>query len=235
MCEYGGCGAENTWNCGMMFSILKFLKQNFYAWILFMMSLFCFSTESIAAPKVQGYVMQVQMTPAVCAIDGKKKKQRKCLEGYSLTVTGLVPEVSQTDCTTNSSATLPPLQAKVVARIMPEESARTQLWRNVGGCVPSNASQYFRTLINFADRLKIPTDLTSAENKKIQYSTLRSQFVRLNPGMSANSIRFNCQNLRAAPVLTEVQVCYQVNGQFKQCSTHVQSTCPNSFSIQGAY
>ena len=220
----------------MKYNILKSLKKKACAWLCAVAGLFYFSTENVvAAPTVQGYVMQVQMTPAVCAIDGSKKKQRKCLEGYSLTVTGLLPEVTQTDCSTNSSAALSPLQAKVVARVMPEENARVQLWRSVGGCVPSNASQYFRTIINFADRLKIPTDLTGSENKHTQYNILRSQFMRLNPGMGVNSIRFNCQNLRSDPVLTEVQVCYKVNGQYKQCSNHVLSNCPSSFVIQGAY
>ena len=135
-------------------NIFKSLKRRISAWLYALTGLLCLSPENvIAAPTVQGYVMQVQMTPAVCAIDSSKKKQRKCLEGYSLTITGLLPEVAASDCSTNTSAALPPLQAKVVARVMPEENARTQLWRGVGGCVPGNASQYFRTIINFADRL----------------------------------------------------------------------------------
>ena len=220
----------------MKYNIFKSLKQKVNAWLYAMTGLFCFSAGNVvAAPVVQGYVMQVQMTPAVCAMDSSKKKQRKCLEGYSLSVTGLLPETTQADCSTNTSATLSPLQAKVVARVMPEESARVQLWRSVGGCIPSNASQYFRTLINFADRLKIPADLTGSENKQVQHNALRAQFIRLNPGLTVNGIRFNCQNLRSTPVLTEVQVCYKVNGQFKQCSSHVVSNCPSSFSVQGSY
>jgi hypothetical protein len=56
-----------------------------------------------AAPVVKGYVMDVQMVPAVCAYDPLKSKKRKCLEGYSLNITGLYPETSTRDCTTNSS------------------------------------------------------------------------------------------------------------------------------------
>ena len=46
----------------------------------------------------------------------------------------------------------------------------------MGGCVPMNASQYFRTIINFAERLKIPANLTSSTNVEMQQSTLRQQF-----------------------------------------------------------
>ena len=220
----------------MKYHVFKSLKRKICTWLYAVTGFFCLSVENVtAAPAVQSYVMQVQMTPAVCAMDRSKTKQRKCLEGYSLTVTGLLPEVAQTDCSTNTSAMLPPLQAKVIARIMPEENVRAQLWHAVGGCVPGNASQYFRTIINFADRLKIPADLTGSENKQVQHTGLRAQFMRLNPGLPVNGVRFNCQNLRSTPVLTEVQVCYKVNGQFKQCSSHVVSNCPSLFAIQGAY
>ena len=206
-------------------------------------SLFCYLVLSFSAPlyaadkaDIAGYVMHVQMTPAVCSFDSSRQKQRKCLEGYSLTISSLLPEVPVgRDCQTNSSAKLSPLQAKVVARVMPDENARVQLWQNVGGCVPMNASQYFRTVINLADRLKIPADLTSSENKNVQHNALKTQFVRLNPGMNNDSIRFTCQSSSSNPVLTEVQVCYRVNGQYKQCSNHIVSNCPNTFSIKGTY
>ncbi|MFW1836905.1 ribonuclease I, partial [Acinetobacter baumannii] len=85
-------------------------------------------------------------------------------EGSSRPITGLMPETTRPDCSTQRAATLSPLQAKVVARVMPDTNARVQLWRSVGGCVPMNASQYVRTIINFAERLKIPANLTSSTN-----------------------------------------------------------------------
>lgn len=98
------------------------------AWWIICASVGLLSSVLHAEPvNVQGYVMHVQMTPAVCALDPSKQKQRKCLEGYSLTITGLMPETTRTDCSTQSSATLSPLQAKVVARVMPDNNARVQL------------------------------------------------------------------------------------------------------------
>ena len=220
----------------MKSSIFRFIRKKCSVWLLLCASLGFVSVGGYAAsPELQGYVLQVQMTPAICAIDNSRQKQRKCLEGYALTISGLLPESTKPECSTRSSASLTPLQAKVVARVMPDESARVQLWRSVGGCTQMNASQYFRTMINFADRLKIPAELTGSENRQVQQTALRAQFLRLNPGMTQNSIRFSCQNLKSAPVLTEVQVCYKVNGQYRQCSTHVVSSCPANFSIQGSY
>lgn len=188
-----------------------------------------------AAANLQGYVMQVQMSPAICALDRSSAKQRKCLEGYSLTIAGLMPETTTSNCTTQSSPVLSPLQAKVVVRVMPEDAARFQLWRNIGGCVPMNASQYFRTIINLAEKLKIPSELTVYEDRNIQQNYLKAQFLKLNPGMPNNAIHFSCQNIKARPVLTEVKVCYKPNGEYKQCPSQVVSNCPATFDIKGSY
>ena len=191
-----------------------------------------------AAPpnhQLQGYVLDVQLTPAVCALDNSKNKLRRCLEGYSLTINGLLPEIDRKDCATSSSPYLPPLQAKVVARVMPEESVRNRLWYSIGGCVPMNASQYFRNMINKADNLKVPADLTNVENKSIQKHVLINQFVRLNPKLNNENIRLSCSGRTEKSVLTGFKVCYKVNGQYKQCSTQLISNCPVSFLIKGSY
>lgn len=195
-----------------------------------------FTIQIYAAPtSPQGYVLQIQLTPAVCALDSSKQKQRKCLEGYSLTITGLIPETTQKTCEIQTSAALSPLQSKVVARVMPDQNSRTQLWRSVGGCVPMNASQYFRTMINLAEKLKIPADLTSADSKVVYQNQLKSQFIKLNPSLPSNGIHFSCQSSKSSSILTEIEVCYKVNGQYKQCSSQMVSNCPSSFFIKGAY
>ncbi|OTG67420.1 ribonuclease T2 family protein [Acinetobacter silvestris] len=220
----------------MMYKIFRRLKKQVLAWILICAASCFFSVQANATTsQLQGYVMQVQMAPAICALDMSKQKQRQCLEGYSLTITGLLPETNRNECTTNTSATLSPIQAKVVARVMPDESSRVRLWRSIGGCIPMSSSQYFRMVINLAEKLKIPTDLTSSENKSVQHTALKAQFLKLNPSMPSNSIRFSCQSSKSNPILTEIQVCYTVNGQYKQCSNHIVSNCPSSFLIKGTY
>jgi len=211
-------------------------KQQCGLWLFSAATLLLLPIQSYAtAPVLQGYVMQVQMTPAICAMDRNSAKQRKCLEGYSLTIAGLIPETNASDCTTQSSALLSPLQTKVVVRVMPEDRVRLQLWRNIGGCVPMNASQYFRTMINLAEKLKIPTELTSYDDVRIQQNNLKAQFLKLNPTMPSNGIVFSCQSIKSQPILTDVRVCYKANGQYNSCSSQVVSNCPREFLIKGSY
>jgi ribonuclease T2 len=182
-----------------------------------------------------GYIMSIQMTPAICMLDPSLKKKRKCLEGYSLNIQGLYPELYNRNCRTNSSAELSPLQAKVVARVMPDDAARQQLWRETGGCTEMNASQYFRTIINFADRLKVPAMMTGQQTQVVYENTLRSMFIRLNSGLQTNAIHFQCQKSGHKFYLTSVQICYGINGHYKSCVSEPTSNCPNSFTIKGSY
>ena len=201
-----------------------------------LLALWMMSDQAFAAPQLQGYILQIQMTPAVCAMDQRSAKQRKCMEGYSLTITGLLPEMSSAaECRTSTSASLSPIQTKVIAKVMPDENARSQLWHDVGGCVPMNASQYFRTVISYAEKLKVPSDLTGYENKVIDKAKLRAQFLKLNPSLPSQGIRFSCQNKQEPAVLTEVKICYRVDGHYKQCSSRVVTSCPNEILIKSSY
>lgn len=182
-----------------------------------------------------GYILHIQMTPAVCMLDETNKKQRKCLEGYAFTVASLVPEMINLDCETHSSSSLSPVQSKVVARLIPDEAYRNQLWKTVGGCMPMNASQYFRTITGYAQNLKVPAILTDVTSHNVQEQQIKEQFVHLNQGLPANAIQFNCQKQGRKTLLTHISVCYKTNGQFKACPTYISSSCPSTFNIQGTY
>ncbi|EOR03206.1 ribonuclease T2 family protein [Acinetobacter tandoii] len=192
-------------------------------------------TRAASSVAPHGYVMEIQMTPAACMMDSQRNKRRKCLEGYSLNILGLLPETAQRECETSSSANLSPLQAKVVARVMPDENARVQLWQSIGGCVPMGASQYFRTIINYAERLKIPAELSSPETRTLPQNQIKLQFLRLNPTLPSNGIQLGCQSYRGENYLTKVNICYKTNGQYKQCSTAVVGNCPSQITIKGSY
>lgn len=190
------------------------------------------STVIAASPN---YIMDLQLVPAVCGLSPQFEKKRKCLEGYSLNISGLFPEITSGDCTTTSSAKLPPLQAKVVARVMPDENGRNLLWRNIGGCVPMKANQYFRTIINYADRLKVPEELTGQENLVMPIDALRTKFLKINQGLPENGIRFNCQRTKKGNLLTSIKVCYHSSGKYKQCPENVVNTCAKTVLIKGTY
>lgn len=205
--------------------------------VMLLLLLMSVSRQSYAN-NISGYLLRIQLAPAVCSLDPSQQKQRKCLEGYSLVITGLYPETTSKHCDTQTLARLPPLQARAISRVMPSESERQQLWQRVGGCISGNASQYFRIITTYAERLTIPPILTSERSYTVQRDYLLQQLARANQSehLSERSIRLTCRNNRhRQAVLTEVQICYAKNGQYKSCSSSVANTCPSSFIIEGSY
>lgn len=211
--------------------------KRYSALILFSVGSALAVTQVFASPVgLKGYIMTIQLTPAVCEIDSSLKKKRKCLEGYSLNIVGLIPETNhQSDCATSSSAKLSPLQSKVVASVIPDEYARNSLWASIGGCVPLSASQYFRDIIKKAEQLKIPNDLSIMGTKDMTLISLRNQFLKLNPSLTKDAIRFSCQKHKGDVMLTDIHVCYTTKGRYKQCPSQMRTTCPKVITIKGAY
>ena len=197
--------------------------------------LFLFSIGRIyAAPT--GYVLHIELTPAVCKIDSSMKRSRQCLEGYSLTVSGLIPEgVNQQFCATSSSAALSPVQKRLLMRIMPDENSQARLWRSVGGCVSMNATQYFRLMVNLAEKLNMPAEVTTPTTIGVNFERLKQRFVQLNSGLGTSAIQLSCQNTRGSRLLTKIQVCYNSAGNYRSCRTEQVQSCQGQLTIQGSY
>lgn len=176
-------------------------------------------------------VLMIEMTPALCSLQPTRARMRQCLEGYSLTVSGLDMGYGER-CGRGSEPRLTPLQLKVVNRIMPDTTVRSQVWQRYGACSPFSASTYFRQITNYAGALKLPNELNTGNSYTVSKSRFISQMTRLNSGMSTNSIDLVCQaGSRSQSILTDIHVCYD-GSDFGRCHNVVDS-CGSRFIISG--
>lgn len=187
----------------------------------------------------QRFTLVIHMAPAICALDPSKRNLRQCQEGFSLTIASLQPELpphNNENCYSNSPPSLNPLQSRVVERVMPDEQLRRDDWQRNGACTGMSASTYFRTIANYAGRLRVPPEFNSAGEVSMQRTSLIRQLQSLNSNLPADGIQLRCVwNPRlSAPVLTEMRVCYNPRGQYVSCPATVRSNCPASFVVQGA-
>lgn len=188
--------------------------------------------QAASAAKTGQRVLMIEMTPALCNLQPSRARMRQCLEGYSLTVSGLDLGYGER-CGRGSDPRLTPLQLKVVNRIMPDTTVRSQAWHHYGACSPLSASSYFRQITNYAGTLKLPRELNTGNSYTVSKSRFINQMTRLNSGMSSDSIDLICQaGSRRQSVLTDIHVCYD-GGQFGQCSEVIDS-CGKNFIISGA-
>jgi ribonuclease T2 len=135
-------------------------------------------------------------------------------------------------CGRGSEPRLTPLQLKVVNRIMPDTSVRSQAWQRYGACSPLSASSYFRQIINYSGQLKLPNELNTGNSYTVSKSRFIGQMTRLNSGMTSSSIDLICQDgSRRQSILTDIHICYE-GSQFGSCRNVVDS-CGNNFIIAG--
>nr|WP_289055085.1 hypothetical protein [uncultured Psychrobacter sp.] len=176
-------------------------------------------------------VLMIEMTPALCSIQPTRARMRQCLEGYSLTVSGLDMGYGER-CGVGSEPRLTPLQLKVVNRIMPDTTVRSQAWQRYGACSPLSAASYFRQITNYAGALKLPNELHTGNSYTVSKARFISQMTRLNSGMSASGIDLICQaGNRRQSILTDIHVCYD-GSNFGKCY-QVVNNCGNKFIISG--
>ena len=179
----------------------------------------------------QQRVLMIEMTPALCSLQPTRSRMRQCLEGYSLTVSGLDMGYEER-CGRGSEPRLTPLQLKVVNRIMPDTTVRSQVWQRYGACSPLSASSYFRQITNYASALKLPNELNTGNSYTVSKSRFIGQMTRLNTGMPASSIDLICQaGSRRQTILTDVHVCY-AGSEFGSCR-EVVDNCGKKFIISG--
>ena len=210
------------------------LSHGFSKQLMFILFAGLGCTSAYANPK--GYVLNIELSPALCKIENAQKRMRQCLEGYSLSVAGLYPIEHSRPCQTSNSLVLTPVQKRVLMRIMPDENVQMRLWRDVGGCIAMSSQQYVRLMVTYAERLKIAEEFSTASNLKVNRDWLEKRFIQQNAGMTHKTFNFSCGTLsRNTTVLTKIQVCYKSDGRYGECPTTPIESCPDQFMIQGSY
>lgn len=185
------------------------------------------------------YTLIINLTPAMCALNPNLQQLRQCQEGFSLTVSSLKPEQTSGATPENCSQTLaqlPPLQERIVERVMPDPQLRDSDWQRVGSCTGMTAKTYFRTIANYAGRLRVPAELNSETEMVVKNSALIKRLVDLNAGLPAQGIQLRCNSapLFRLPVLTQLRVCYNPQGQYVNCPSSLPSNCPARFIVHGS-
>ena len=199
--------------------------------VLVVMQGMMMSAQAATTVKSGQRVLMIEMTPALCSMQPTRARMRQCLEGYSLTVSGLDMGYGER-CGRGSEPRLTPLQLKVVNRIMPDTTVRSQTWQRYGACSPLSASSYFRQITNYAGALKLPNELNTGNSYTVAKSRFISQMTRLNGGMSSSSIDLICQEgNRRQSILTDIHVCYE-GSDFGSCHNPIDS-CGSRFIISG--
>ena len=183
------------------------------------------------------YLLSINFAPAACVLYPERRKLRQCQEGYALIVHGLWKEkpvvTTKTEPCTEKAPELSPVQQSVLEKIMPDEEMRNKAWQSYGACTGLSAQEYFRVVMSYANKLKLPELFSeaSATDREFDQEFLAQEVQRINNNLPEKGFYFRCQTQQDKTFLTEVRVCYDKLGQFADCKTF-KPNCPNTITLR---
>lgn len=183
------------------------------------------------------YLLSINLAPAACVLYPELRKLRQCQEGYAIIVHGLWKEkpvvaTKAVPCT-EKPPELSPVQQSVLEKIMPDEEMRNKAWQRYGACTGLSAQEYFRVVMSYANKIKLPAFFSeaSATDQDFYQDFLSQELKKINPNLPDKGFYFRCQTQQDKTFLTEVRVCYDKLGQFSDCKTF-KPNCPNVITLR---
>ncbi len=175
------------------------------------------------------YVLALSWSPSFCEAAAERgnagRSSAQCGERpFSFVVHGLWPQYDRgfpEYCRRPS----PRLERGVMVSmldLMPAPGLIYNEWDKHGTCSGLGARAYFETIRKARAAVKIPEELLQLSRPKlISPEELQADFIRVNPGLSAQAISVTCDSRR----LSEVRICMSKDLQFRDCEENERRSC----------
>ncbi len=174
----------------------------------------------------------IELVPALCKNDPTYANYSQCKESRNYVIGGFDFQNSNV-CYVRSIPKLPPLQSRVVKRLIPDTKQQKDIWNKYAKCSHVKATDYFRQIIQQTNELHLPKVITSGNTRMTDTRSLKQQFINKNKGLSKDAIQLSCQNRKdQLPILSNIAICYK-NGKYGRCQKKITNTCNDQFIILG--
>jgi ribonuclease T2 len=176
------------------------------------------------------YVLSLSWSPSFCAAAAERgntgrSQQAQCGERpFSFVVHGLWPQYER-GFPEYCKRPPPRLERNVMISmldLMPAPGLIYNEWDKHGTCSGLGSRAYFETIRKARAAVKIPEELLQlSQPKMISPEELEADFIKANPGLSANAISVTCDAKR----LSEVRICMSRELQFQPCEENDRRAC----------
>ncbi|KAB2680440.1 ribonuclease T2 family protein [Brucella pseudintermedia] len=177
------------------------------------------------------YVLALTWSPSYCASEGPRANKQQCGTNrpFGFVVHGLWPQNERgypancrVDNNRSGGSYVPRRIISNLSDIMPAAGLVAYQWRKHGSCSGLSQNDYFDTLRNAFDQVKIPPSLRSlASGRRVDPMLVEKAFVAANPGMKPDGISISCKR----NYLQEVRICMTKDLQFRSCSEVDANAC----------
>jgi ribonuclease T2 len=175
------------------------------------------------------YVLSLSWSPSFCAEAEERgnagRSQAQCSERpFSFVVHGLWPQYERgfPEYCERSPEWVDRKTVSAMLDLMPAQGLIVNEWKKHGTCTGLKSRTYFETVRKARAAVKIPDELLQLSKPKlISPEELEADFIKANPGLSANAISVTCGSRR----LSEVRICMSKDLQFRACEENDRRAC----------
>ena len=176
------------------------------------------------------YVLALSWSPSFCAASEERgntgrSQQTQCGERpYSFVVHGLWPQYERgfPEYCERSPEWVDRGTVSAMLDLMPAQALIVNEWKKHGTCSGLKPRAYFETIRKARAAVKIPDELLQlSKPKMISPEELEADFIKANPGLTANAISVTCDSRR----LSEVRICMSKDLQFRACEENDRRAC----------
>jgi ribonuclease T2 len=174
------------------------------------------------------YVLALSWSPSYCATHPQDHQQCAAGRAFDFVVHGLWPQFSQgwpQDCATDE-AWVEQRQIDAMLDVMPSKALIIHEWKKHGTCAGLSQADYFRTVRNYFENVKIPARYqTPTADVVTTPQQLVLDFVKTNMGLTAEMVSVQCGRDRQRARLSELRVCFDKGGAFRACGRNEARQC----------
>jgi ribonuclease T2 len=164
------------------------------------------------------YVLSLSWSPSYCEAEGDDANGQQCAAGrpYAFVVHGLWPQYERgypRQCAT-AQRRVPERLMQSLYDIMPSAGLIAHQWRMHGSCSGLDQRDYFRTLRQAREKVRIPRQFQDVGTyRSVSAEDVEAAFAAANPGLRDTGISVSC-NRR---LLREVRICMTKDLEFRSC------------------
>lgn len=175
-------------------------------------------------------VLSLSWSPTYCGTAAGERDRHQCGTGrrFAFIVHGLWPQYKKgwpEFCATGERWVLPgTIEANM--DIMPSKALIIHQWRKHGTCSGYSQADYFATLRSAFERVRIPARYLQPQAPILTTpARLAADFVKTNRDLTRTMISIQCGNARDRARLSELRICFDLQGKFISCGMNEQRQC----------
>jgi ribonuclease T2 len=177
------------------------------------------------------FVLSLSWSPTYCAGPDGARDRDQCSPGrrYAFVVHGLWPQNfdgTWPERCRSRETWVPETVIADMLPIMPSKRLIVHEWRSHGSCSGLSIADYFAATRLLFEKVKIPARYLAPQAViTTTPDQLVTDFVKTNQALTANMMSVQCGNARDTARLSELRICIDRRGDFRQCGKGAERHC----------